>query len=51
MTLVVHAPPVVHEVIERDLDDFRGRFAAARGVERSGEIDIVEAENHVRRRD
>ena len=45
---MVHAPAVMDEVVERDLNDSaRRRFGAERRTQRTGEIDPVEAQDHV----
>ena len=46
--LVIHAPAVVDEVIEGDLDDPRGRsIVAEERAQGTGEVDPVEAENEI----
>src|SRR5437764_3365764 len=45
-SLMVHAPAVMDEVVERDLNDSaRRRFGAERRTQRTGEIDPVEAQD------
>ena len=45
--LMVHAPAIVHVVVERDLDDLGAGVGAVAALQRAGEIDPVEAEDHV----
>ena len=46
--LMIHAPAVMKLVVERDSDHLRRRRdGAARGLQRAGQIDPVEAQDHV----
>ncbi len=46
--LIVHAPAVVHVLIERALDDLPARQLATAGLaQRAAEVDPVEAQDHV----
>ena len=45
--LVIHAPAIVQDVVERDLDDLGAGKSVAGRAQRPGEIDPVEAEDDV----
>ena len=46
-SLVIHVPAAMQQVIERHLNNLRRRFTAAGGLERTGQIDPVQAQDHV----
>ena len=44
---MVHAPAVVHLIVDRDADDLGAGGWCLGGAQRAGKIDPIEAEDHV----